>query len=123
MRERSPAAQLESLYRNIAVGNLDIYADILEIVDQIVDLLLKFNKTHWSATLVDAAERIRSPWSTTQAAGIDILRSSFGGMGSINDINFLVEDEPEGGPSASKANAEFQRLTTRLWKYLHEHGD
>jgi hypothetical protein len=102
---------------------MDVHADILETVDQMVELLLRFNETHWSATLKDAADRIRSPLSTTQAAGIDILKSSFGGMGSINDIYFLVEKEPEGGPSASKANAEFQELTNQLWTYLHEHGD
>jgi len=111
------------LCRSTAVGKLDNNAAILEIVDQLVDLLLKFNEKHWCATLKDSADRMRSPWSTTQAAGIEILKSSFGGMGSINDINFLVEEEPEGGPTASKANDKFQKLTTRLWEYLQDHGD
>jgi hypothetical protein len=102
---------------------VDKYGGILEIVDQMVDLLIKFNKLHWAETLKDAADRIRSPWSTSHAAGIDILKSSFGGMGSINDIYFLDENEPEGGPIASKANTQFQRLTNRLWQSLQKHDD
>ncbi len=52
------------------------YQQIASILERISLLLRAANEDRWCQVVADALARVRSPWSTTQAAGLSIIRLS-----------------------------------------------
>jgi len=96
------------------------YQQIASILDRMAGLLREANEDRWAEVVDDASSRILSPWSTTKSAGIDIIRSFFRGMGSLNDLFF---SEQAGnlpiGHSPDDSNAQFQRDMQDLYKLIN----
>ncbi len=90
------------------------YNRVASILERMTSLLRSAKEDRWVEVVADASSRVLSPWSTTQAAGLDIIRSFFGGMGSLQDLVFSEEagNIPQ-GYSPDEANARFQT-------HLHE---
>lgn len=90
------------------------YNGVASILERMTSLLRSAKEDRWVEVVADASSRVLSPWSTTQAAGLDIIRSFFGGMGSLQDLVFSEEagNIPQ-GYSPDEANARFQA-------HLHE---
>lgn len=82
---------------------------VAAILERMTSLLRAAKEDRWVEVVSDASSRVLSPWSTTQEAGIDIIRSLFGGMGALQDLVFSEEahNVPE-GYSPEEANAQFQ---------------
>lgn len=96
------------------------YQRVATVLDRMTDLLRAASEDRWVRVVADATGRVLSPWSTTQAAGLDIIRSFFGGMGSLQDLVFSEEagNVPE-GYSPSDANARFQSDLHQLYKLIN----
>lgn len=96
------------------------YQHIASILERMSLLLRAANEDRWYEVVADALARVRSPWSTTQAAGLSIIRSFFGGMGSLQDLVFSEKagNVPE-GYSPSDTNAQFQSDLHDLYKLIN----
>lgn len=68
-------------------------AKLAEILDEATAILRQHQIQHWAAWLARDAQLIRNK----DFYGIENLRSAFGGMGSLNDLNLAVRhpDNPE----------------------------
>lgn len=97
------------------------YEEIAAILDRISAMLRASDKTGWADQVDDASQRILSPWLTTRAAGIDIIRNFFGGMGSLQDLVFTEEggNLPE-GLAEREANEIFRREMEALYAATHD---
>ena len=95
------------------------YKRVASILERMISLLRGAREDRWVEVVTDASSRVLSPWSTTQAAGLDIIRTFFGGMGSLQDLVFSEEagNIPE-GYSPDEANARFQTHLHELYRLI-----
>ena len=95
------------------------YERIEALLERLIRLLRPAKQDRWVEIVADASERVLSPLPTTKAAGLDIVRSFFGGMGSLQDLVFSEEagNIPD-GYSAAEANNRFQTDLHELSKLI-----
>ena len=95
------------------------YERIASILERMTSLLRAAYEERWVEVVTDASSRVLSPWSTTRAAGLEIIRGFFGGMGSLQDLVFSDEagNIPE-GYSPEEANARFQEDLQNLYRLI-----
>ena len=95
------------------------YDAIVATISELTDLLRAANEASWVGHLDDAAARLKRPEATSREAGLDLLLSLYGGMGSLNDLVFSTYSSnlPE-GYTEQRANREFRALKLRLYEQI-----
>lgn len=90
--------------------NRSMLCDVLADTEQ---FLHRYGVAHWPAKLADARNLIESD----DFRGVDIIRSTFGGMGSFNDVylhpingHLIAEDK------VASVNEQFQTLGSQIIK-------
>jgi hypothetical protein len=109
----------ETIPLHVQTGPVLDYERIEALLERLIRLLRPAKQDRWVEIVADASKRILSPLPTTEAAGLDIVRSFFGGMGSLQDLVFSEEagNIPD-GYSAAEANDRFQTDLHELSKLI-----
>ena len=90
---------------------------LIIILDETIKLLRRYEVSHWAKWLSNDLSQIRQ----SNTKGLDHLLSTFGGMGSFNDLWVCPENGHKVDSSdVRQVNAELQNLSSEIYKLATE---
>ena len=89
--------------------------ELISVLEKLISLLESDNEKHWSTWLTNSKLRIEG----SDFSGIELLLSSYGGMGSFNDLiicQIVNNGKIEFTKDYSDKNEELNKLRSKAWK-------
>lgn len=88
-------------------------------LEALIAVLESCGEIHWSERL----RQVSSDFAGTPDRALAILRSCFGGMGSLNDVFLAPENKHQvARADVDRVNAELDRLRVSLWRDVSVDG-